>query len=77
MTNKLKKWEEVLMMKRVPDEKWEESFDSALIMAWLGGKNILDPWTLNSGLIDTLVFFYLDNKIKVTKIKYEKWLIKS
>lgn len=76
MTNKLKKWEEVLMMKRVPDEKWEESFDSALIMAWLGGKNILDPWTLNSGLIDTLVFFYLDNKIKVTKIKYEKWLIK-
>lgn len=64
------------MMKRVPDEKWEESFDSALIMAWLGGKNILDPWTLNFGLIDTLVFFYLDNKIKVTKIKYEKWLIK-
>ena len=60
------------MMKRVPDEKWEECFDSALIMAWLGGKNILDPWTLNSGLIDTLVFFYLDNKIKVTKIKYEK-----
>lgn len=57
MTNKLKKWEEVLMMKRVPDEKWEESFDSALIMAWLGGKNILDPWTLNFGLIDTLVFF--------------------
>ena len=55
MTNKLKKWEEVLMMKRVPDEKWEESFDSALIMAWLGGKIF---WTPGHLILDSLTLWF-------------------
>jgi hypothetical protein len=43
------------MMKRVPDEKWEESFDSALIMAWLGGKIF---WTPGHLILDSLTLWF-------------------